>query len=139
MLENVSFTNSSNYLQFSNPQSVLLPLRSAAFLLKSLQLPLKLKHKKESENVLQFSCTEKFSWNILGFQLEQRFVSRTRYTKEEDEEEEKSTTLSSCRTLLQQLRPKREEKCDKNKFKDEKLFNVERGGSEEVKSEGKLK
>lgn len=136
MLENVSFTNSSNYLQFSNPQSVLLPLRSAAFLLKSLQLPLKLKHKKESGNVLQFSCTEKFSWNILGFQLEQRFVSRTRYTKEE---EEKSTTLSSCRTLLQQLRPKREEKCDKNKFKDEKLFNVERGGSEEVKSEGKLK
>lgn len=59
------FTNSSNYLQFSNPQSVLLLLGGAAFLLKSLQLLLKLKHKRESENVLQFSCTENFSWNIL--------------------------------------------------------------------------
>lgn len=40
-------------------------LGGAAFLLKSLQLLLKLKHKRESENVLQFSCTENFSWNIL--------------------------------------------------------------------------
>ena len=45
----------------------------------------------------------------------------------QEEEEEKSTTLSSCRTSLQQLRPEREEKCDKNKFKDGKLLMSSEG------------